>query len=32
LKATNTDRSIGKHPIGRTPFLKDEKRQFLWRY
>jgi len=29
LKATDTDRTIGKYPIDRTPFLKDEKRQFL---
>jgi len=32
LKATNTDIAIGKCLIDRTPFLKDEKRQFLWRY
>jgi len=32
LKATNTDRAIGKYPIHQTPFFKDEKRQFLWRY
>jgi len=29
LKATDTDRAIGKYPIDRTPFLKDEKRQLL---
>jgi len=32
LKATDTDRAIGKYPIDRPPFLKDEKRQFLRRY
>jgi len=32
LKATDTDRAIGKCPIDRTPLLEDEKRQFLWRY
>jgi len=32
LKATDTDRATGKYPIDRTPFLKDEKRQFLRRY
>jgi len=32
LKPTNTDIATGKYPIDRTPFLKDEKRQFLWRY
>jgi len=29
LKATNTDIAIGKYPIGRTPFIKEEKLQFL---
>jgi len=29
LTATDTDRAIGKYLIDRTPFLKDEKRQFL---
>jgi len=29
LKATDNDRAIGKYPIDRTPFLEDEKRQFL---
>jgi len=32
LKATNTDTAIGKYLIDRTPFLKDEKRQFHRRY
>jgi len=32
LKATNTDIAIGKYPIDRNPFPKDEKRQFHWRY
>jgi len=32
LKATDTDRAIGKYSIDRTPFLEDEKRQFLRRY
>jgi len=27
-----TERAIGKYPINRTPFLKDEKREFLWSY
>jgi len=29
LKATNADIAIRKYPIGRTPFLKDEKLQFF---
>jgi len=32
LKATNTDIAIGEYLIGWTPFLKDEKLKFLWRY
>jgi len=32
VETTKTDLAIGKHPIDRTPFLKDEKREFLWRY
>jgi len=32
LKATDTDRAIGKYSIDRTQLLKDEKRQFLRRY
>jgi len=32
LKETNTDRAIGKCLFDWTPFLKDEKRQFHWRY
>jgi len=32
LKATDTDRAIGKYPIDRTLFLKDEKHQFFRRY
>jgi len=32
LKATDTDRAIGKYSIDRTLLLKDEKRQFLRRY
>jgi len=32
LKATDTEGAIGKYPIDRTPFHKDEKRQLLWRY
>jgi len=32
LKGTNSDIAIGKYLIDQTPFLKDEKRQFLWRY
>jgi len=31
LKATNTDKAIGKYPIDRTPFLLDKKYQLLWR-
>jgi len=32
LNTTDIDRAIGKYPVDRTPFHKDEKRQFLWRY
>jgi len=32
LKATDTYRTIEKYLIGRMPFLKNEKLQFLWRY
>jgi len=32
LKVTAADKAIGKYPIDRTPFLEDEKRQFLRRY
>jgi len=32
LKASDTDRAMGKYPIDRIPFLIDEKRHFLWRY
>jgi len=30
LKATNTDMTIGKYSIDRTPFLLDKKHQLLW--
>jgi len=32
LKANNTDIAIGKYLSGRTPLLKEDKLQFLWRY
>jgi len=32
LKATNIDIATGKYAITRTPFLKEEKFRFLWRY
>jgi len=30
LQATNTDMTIGKYSIDRTPFLLDKKHQLLW--
>jgi len=32
LKATNTDKAIGKYPIDQTPIFKEKKCQLLWRY
>jgi len=32
LKATNTDKAIGKSPIDQTLIFKEKKFQLLWRY
>jgi len=32
LKESSTATAIGKYLIGQTPFIEEEKLQFLWRY